>query len=201
MRGLMVFILIIAITLLVISFFYPKVNRVVVSNNEHYSPKEIMDLAHIKVASPFFWITTWSSDDLIKDPWIKEVSIFKHWPDTISISVVERKPILANDLQIYAIDGTILDNVSPERRKALIQLDGWGESKLDEAVKLVDLFNDFQIEKISYVPSGLTVKLAEIEVFTPSVEMLKIHWGSFLSQVGRYNRSYIYPWGVSGKNE
>ncbi len=193
--------LVIAIVLVIASFFYPKVNKIVVNNNEHYSSKEIMDLANIHLGRPFFWITTWTSNALIKDPWIKEASIFKRWPNTVSISVLERKPILTNGLQNYAIDGTILSNVSPEQQKALIQLDGWGESKLDEVIKLVNLFDDYEIEKISYLPSGLTVKLAAIEVYTPSVQMLKIHWGGFISQVGKYSHSYIYPWGVSGQNE
>lgn len=201
MRAIMIPSLVAAIMLLIVSFFYPKVNKIVINNNEHYSPQEIMDLANIKIGKPFFWVTTWSSNSLIKDPWIKEASIFKHWPNTVSISVLERKPVLTNGLQNFAIDGTILSNVSSEQQKILIQLDGWGESKLDEAIKLIKLFDDYGLEKISYLPSGLTVKLAEIEVYTPSVEMLKIHWGSFLSQVGRYSHSYIYPWGVSGKNE
>ena len=201
MRIAMSLSLLILLALLLASFFYPKIDKVIVNNNVHYSKEEIMKLANVEINKPFFWLTTWSAAGLIKDPWIKDAKIYKRWPSTVSISVSERKPILTNGFQNFAIDGTILSNVSPEQQKALIQLDGWGEPRLDEILKLVNLFDKYELEKISYVPSGLTVKLAKIEVFTPSVEMLKIHWGSFLSQVGKYKKTYVYPWGVSGSNE
>jgi len=201
MRIFMSLLLVVLLALLAASYFYPTIDEVLVSNNQHYSQEEIMTLANIAVGKPFFWVTKWSTKGLINDPWIESARIYKRWPNKVAISVTERKPVLTNGFKNFAIDGTILSNVSSEQQQALIQLQGWGRLNLDEALKLVKLFDKFKLEKISYVPSGLTAKLAQIEVYTPSVEMLMMHWGSFLNQVGKYKKAYVYPWGVSGRNE
>jgi len=193
--------LVISLAILIASFFYPKISKVVVNNNSHYTADEIMNLANIHVEQPFFWITSWKSKRLVQDPWIKSAIIYKSWPDTVSIVVKERKPVLTNGLQNFAIDGTILSNVSVERQKALIRFDGWGKPRLDEALDLTKLFEHYDLKRIRYSPSGLTIQIASTELFTPSLDMLKAHWGSFLSQVGKYKYLYFYPWGVSGRNE
>ena len=201
MRLFLIINLIISLAILIGSFFYPRITTIVVNNNSHYSDDKIKDLANIHLEQPFFWITTWKSKALIQDPWIQSATIYKSWPDTVSIVVNERKPILTSGLQNFAIDGTILDNVSVERQKTLIRFEGWGKPRLDEALDLTKLFADYDLKKIRYSPSGLTIQIASTELFTPSLDMLKAHWGSFLSQVGRYKYLYFYPWGVSGRNE
>lgn len=201
MRVFLVISLIISLAIVIASFFYPKISNIVVNNNSHYSTEEVEQLANIQLNQPFFWITGWKSKPLIEDPWIQSATIYKRWPDTVSIVVNERKPILSNGLQNFAIDGTILNNVSVERQKALIRFEGWGKPRLDEALELTKIFAHYDLKKIKYSPSGLTIQIASTELFTPSLDMLKAHWGSFLSQVGKYKYLYFYPWGVSGRNE
>jgi hypothetical protein len=51
------------------------------------------------------------------------------------------------------------------------------------------------VRVITYGPEGFGVVLADVELFTPSVDALRTQWSAFESQRG--SRVAVYPWGVS----
>jgi cell division septal protein FtsQ len=196
----MLFALVILLGLVLGSRFYPTVDYVVVSGNKHYSATEIAKLANIAVGTPFFWITQQRIRALADDPWLQNVQIIREFPDAIHIRVVERVPVLTDGMQSYAIDGTVLPDVNAEARESLVNLSGWGESRVAEALQLWQLLHAQGLEVISYSPAGFTLQFESTEqgtadVFTPSVEALKTQWASVMALKGK--RLALYSWGVT----
>ncbi len=194
------FLLFIILFALGLSYFLPVVTRVEVSHNQHFSDDEIMQLANIKVGTPFLWIGSSWVHRLAENPWIATASIVKQWPNTVLISVVERQGFMTNGQDVYAIDGTLLPSANTDSQ-SLVRFEGWGHSRLSELLSLINLLNHQQLEPkvVSYSPAGFTIQFANSRLFTPSIEALRMHWSSFLSQSG--SRVYVYPWGVSAVNE
>ena len=187
--------LVLLLGLVAASRFYPTLSRVEVLGNRHYSPAEVMHLANVAPGDPFFWIIKSRVKNLVQDPWIKSARIYRHWPDTVAITVVERSPAVMKDADAYALDGTLLPGATKAEQEGLISLSGWGEERSREAFELLRQLADFEPKMLSYSPAGFTIQLATTEVFTPSVDALRANWASFLSQQG--TRVAVYPWGVS----
>ena len=181
------------------SLFYPRVTRVEVSGNAHYERAELLRLAKVKPGTPFFWVIRPRLKALAADPWILSAQVYRHWPDTVSLRVRERTPALSDGERAYALDGTALPGVSAAEQRALIQVSGWGESRFEESLALLQQLADFGPKMVSYSPAGFTVQLATSHLFTPSLEALRANWASFLSQQGTH--AYVYPWGVSAAHE
>jgi cell division protein FtsQ len=179
--------------LLLTSRYYPTIARIEVTGGMHYSREELLALANFDVGDPFLWVTSWRLQRLIHDPWISHVRVIRHWPDTISLTVWEREPVLYDGETVYALDGTVLPNVKETAH--LTRLEGWGAPRIAEALELRRLLAQFEPEVISYTPGGFEVRLTTTQLFTPNVELLKAHWAGFLSQRGRFVA--VYPWGVS----
>jgi cell division protein FtsQ len=196
-RVWMVSLLFILLGLVVASRYYPSIAYVSVSGNHHYSVDSVLQLANITVGDPFFWVTRQKIERLETDPWISHATVIRDFPNAIHIQITERKPILHDGVQSYAIDGTVLPGV--KSAASLVKLEGWGQSRFAEVVELIRLLAEHQLKVISYTPAGFTLKFESTEVFTPSVEQLKKHWASVLSQQGK--RLNVYPWGVSAVNE
>ena len=194
-RRLMLALLVVLGGLLLVSRFIPQIERIEVSGNLHYAPSEILALADIAPGDPLLWVNAWRLRPLAEDPWIAQVRVIRHWPDTLSIAVRERTPAIVEGATVMAIDGTVLANVPEATKSNLVVLSGWGASRQDEALELVTLLADFAPEVISYSPGGFEVRHAKGWLFTPSVELLKEHWGAFVSQHG--GQVSVYPWGVS----
>ena len=182
-----------------VSRFTPKLNRVEVIGNAHYSAAEVMHLANTEPGDPFFWIIKNRVAGLVQDPWIESARAYRHWPDTVAITVVERSPAVKDGEAVYALDGTSLPNPTKAEQDGLITLSGWGEERSNEAFELIRQLADFEPEMLSYSPAGFTIQLATTEVFTPSLDALKANWASFLSQQG--TRVAVYPWGVSAAHD
>jgi cell division protein FtsQ len=189
--------LLILVGFVVATRYYPKIVYVTVSGNQHYSANEVLQLANISVSDPFFWVTRQKIERLETDPWISHATVIRDFPNAIHISIKERKPILSDGVQSYAIDGTVLPSVTADA--SLIRLEGWGQSRFSEVVELIRLLAEHNLKMISYTPAGFTLKFESTEVFTPSVQHLEKHWASVLSQQGR--KLSVYPWGVSAVNE
>lgn len=185
---------------LVLSRYFPVLEQVEVFDNEHYSDAEIMALAKIRLGDPFLWITPIRVQALHNDPWVSSVSVYKHWPNKVSIRVVEREAFVTDGEVIYARDGTLLPHTNnvPD---GLIRFSAWGVNRHAEMLSLVNMLIKHKMppKMVSYTPAGFTIQFANTRLYTPSLEALRTHWGSFLSQNG--TRVYVYPWGVSTIND
>lgn len=195
-RAIMLLLLLFFSAVLIGSRYYPTVQRIEVMGGNHYSREEILALANLAPGTPFLWVTPWHLKNLMSDPWISHVRVIRHWPDTISLSVWERQPVLTDGERVYAIDGTVLPNATTQ--EGLTRLKGWGERRLDEVMHLLRLLAEFQPEMISYSPGGFEVRLANTRLYAPSVDALREHWAGFLSSMSQAGSVIaVYPWGVS----
>lgn len=199
MRPFLLFLLLVALALVTTSRFYPKVEEVAVAGNEHYDASEIRDIAAVQVNDPLLWVNRWSVAGLERDPWVARARVIRHWPSTVSIAVWERTPVLTDGELTWAADGTVLPGVDEETRAGLVRLEGWGERRLEESLRLLELLSPFEPRVISYSPEGFDIELANSTLFTPSAAMLERHWAAWTNQRG--NRVAVYPWGVSEANE
>ena len=193
-RPLMLALLVALVALLVTTRFYPQVTRVEVLGASHYSEEEVLALASVGRGDPLLWITKWRSDSLVQDPWIHRARIIRHWPDTLSVAVWEREPFARFGETVYALDGTVLPNVSTEQ-KELVTLRGWGPDRTEEALTLLRLVAEYEPEVLSYSPSGFDIRFSDSSLYTPSVDLLEAHWSGFVAQSEK--RIAVYPWGVS----
>lgn len=194
-RPLMLALLTALVALLVTTRFYPQVTRTEVLGASHYSKGEILALANLERGDPLLWVTKWRSASLTQDPWIRRARIIRHWPDTLSIAVWERQPFAHFGETVYALDGTVLPNVSTEQKETLVTLRGWGPERIDEALTLLRLVAPYEPEVLSYSPSGFDVRFAESSLYTPNVDLLRSHWSGFVGQSSK--QVAVYPWGVS----
>lgn len=195
MRVLSVGAAVLLVLLLVGTWLWPSIERVEVIGAVHHDRASVMRLAGVAPGDPFLWVTRFSLQRLARDPWILHVRVTRHWPDTIAIAVREREPVLADDTRAWAIDGTELPGIDPERHDALPRLRGWGTPRLDEALELLAMLTEYGVEVITYTPEGFELVLADAVLVTPSVEALRTQWSAFESQRG--GRVAVYPWGVS----
>ena len=193
-RPLMLALLVALVALLVTTRFYPQVTRVEVLGASHYSEEEVLALANVERGDPILWVTKWRSDSLVQDPWIRRARIIRHWPDTLSVAVWEREPFARFGETVYALDGTVLPNVSTEQ-KELVTLRGWGPDRTEEALTLLRLVAEYEPEVLSYSPSGFDIRFLDSSLYTPSVDLLEAHWSGFVAQSEK--RIAVYPWGVS----
>lgn len=181
--------------LLLVSYFYPSIDRVHVVGAAHHSEADILRLARVRVGDPLLWVTTWRVSGLERDPWVLGARVFRRWPDTLYIEVRERTPVLAKGATAYALDGTVLPNATPEERADAVTLKGWGPDRSREALEILRLVAPYEPQVLSYAPSGFTVHFAGSSLFTPDAALLKAHWSAFVEQ--QTDSVAVYPWGVS----
>ena len=191
--------LLLAAVLLAISHFVPTVATVDVFGQQQHSAERLMAIADLRPGDPFLWITRWRVRRLSSDPWLAQTRVVRHWPDAVTLTVVERTPVATDGTTTWASDGTVLPGVATEVRQALIRLEGWGPPRLGESLALAVLLEGRGIEVISYSPEGFEVDFGDRTLFTPSVEALQAQWASFEQRSG--SRLAVYPWGVSSTND
>lgn len=199
MRWFLLTLVLLTALLLIGSRFYPTIREVAVAGNSHYQREEIMGLAAVQPGGPLLWVNRWSLARLTDDPWIARARVIRHWPDTVSITVWEREPILSNGDFSWSPDGTMLPGVDEETESRLVKLEGWGEPRIAEALRLVELLSPFGPRVISYSPEGFDIELTDTSLFTPGVAALERHWAAWMNQRG--SRVAVYPWGVSENHD
>jgi cell division septal protein FtsQ len=183
------------VALVLVTRYWPTIERVEVIGNAHHSRERVLRLANVAPGDPFLWVTRFGLGGLVNDPWVLHTRVIRHWPDTIAISLVERVPVISDGVTAWAEDGTVLPDVPSEELAALPRLAGWGTPRLEEALELLGMLSPHGVEVITYTPEGFEVVLANVVLVTPSVEALRAQWSAFESQRG--GRVSVYPWGVS----
>ncbi|MEZ4607233.1 MAG: FtsQ-type POTRA domain-containing protein [Deinococcales bacterium] len=211
--------LLLLLSLFVVSYRYPRIEQIVVAGNHHHSREKILELARVQEGQSLFWVTAANLHFLAQDPWVKDVILQRHMPHELFIMIEERTPYaqvklqvtdLAHDLAqggsyLYAADGTQL-MYTVEDHPELLQISGWGEERLEEALQILKLLSVFSPKMLHYNPSGFEVTLSQSKLFTPNIKMLQEHWTALSSQgIALSDGSYqlkaqqisLYPWGVS----
>lgn len=199
MRTFVILLGLVAFSLGLGSRYYPLVGYVAVAGHDHYSTEEIAWLAGVAGGEPLLWINRWSVAPLAADPWIARVSVVRHWPDTVSLTVWERVPRFTDGERVWSEDGLLLPDVPDEVRVELPLVTGWGEERTGEVLDLLHALDAAGPVVISYSPDGFDITLADARIFTPGVELLKTHWAAIAGRQG--NRLAVYPWGVSEQYE
>lgn len=188
------------IALLVGSRLYPEIKRVEVLGNERLSEEEILKLARLAEGDPLLWVNAWTVRGLSTSPWIRQARVTRHLLErTIAVTIWERTPVATDGAMAWAKDGTIMFGVPPEEAQRLVQIRGWGEPRIEEALDLLLLLADHEPKVVSYTPEGFEIQFAGGVLVTPQAQDLKNHWSAFVSHRGR--RVAVYPWGVSFGND
>jgi cell division protein FtsQ len=183
------------VLLVVVTRFWPTLTRVEVIGHERLTPADVQRLADVAPGDPFLWVTSFRLRRLAADPWVLQVRVTRHWPDTVAIAVSERAPVLSDGTLAWALDGTALPGLSADEHARLPRVEGWGTARLDDALTLLGMLGGYGVEVITYTPEGFEIQLRNATVFTPSVSALRAQWSAFESQRG--GKIAVYPWGVS----
>lgn len=199
MRTTLVLVTLVLVAAVVASRFTPKLERVEVVGNAHLSGDDVRRLADVEPGDPFLWVTSYRVRRLVADPWVRRVSIVRHWPSVVSITIWERAPALSDGATTWALDGTVLPGVLPNVAASLPRLTGWGSPRVGEALELLRLLHDKGPEVISYTPEGFEITLTGTTLFTSSPDALRQQWAAFESHLG--GKVAVYPWGVSKSHE
>ena len=178
-----------------VSRFVPTVERIEISGASHHAAADVLRLARLAPGDPWLWVTRWRLRGLEDDPWILQARVIRHWPDTVSVTVWERTPALTDGVTAWASDGTALPGPKPEELAGVPVVRGWGAPRIQEALELVKLFANDDLQVLSYTPTGFEIELADGAISTPDVDSLRRQWAAIQHRNGR--RLAVYPWGVS----
>jgi cell division protein FtsQ len=185
------------------SRFWPTVERIEVVGTVHLGEERVLRAARLAPGDPLLWITRWRVAELLRDPWVARARVTRHWPDTVAVTVWERRPHARSgtgpDATVWARDGTVLPGATVADAADLPIVTGWGRDRLAEALELASLLRERRPEVIQYSPEGFEIALSDARLFTPDADVLRRHWAAVDSHRG--GRLAVYPWGVSASDE
>ncbi len=142
--------------------------------NKHLTDEELKALAGVRLNESLVMISSKKvSQQLLKSPWIKSVSLRKEFPDTLSMTIQEAEPfaLLNMNEHLFLMDenGKLLEELkdNPIPFLPTIKGDPYKEKEgISEAIKLAKLMNDKgfsterdHIEIIAHKPHELSVTI------------------------------------------
>ncbi|MDV6373356.1 cell division protein FtsQ/DivIB [Deinococcus arenicola] len=184
------------------SWFALPIRTVSVSGQQHLSAQQVLDLAGLKPGFGWLYYGGWRARGLLREPWVYSATVTRRFPDTVTVQVTERRPVArtqqgAEGVVGLAADGTVLA-VQPGQSDELLNLpyiQGWGPPRLDESLEVLRALGGYNVESVTYTPTGLRAKLPAGSVWSGDLKFLLKYAGS----IGMYPKQNIsiYPWGVS----
>lgn len=184
------------------SWFALPIRSIEVTGERHLNAGRVRQLAGLSPEFGWLYYGAWRARGLLDDPWILSASVTRRFPDAVTVQVNERRPVArwrkANGAVVaLAADGTVLPP-PPERSAELARLpliQGWGPSRLGEALKVLTALGGYNVESVAYTPTGLRARMPAGSVWSGDLKSLLKYAGS----IGMYPKQNIniYPWGVS----
>ncbi len=106
-----------------------KLETVIIKGNKHIEPKEVVATLNADVGTPLFAVSLKNTyHNLIKNSWIKNLSVMRRLPNTIVIHITERIPIAIwqheQKLALIDFEGNIIDTQHIEDFPNLLQVVG-----------------------------------------------------------------------------
>lgn len=123
----------------------------------HVSAEQIRAAVANHLGEGFFALQLGDVQDVVAQlPWVERVEARKHWPDTLSLTVYERKPFARwGDKRLISSNGVIFSVPGGEGIQGLPQLSGPDE-------RLIDVIN-FHAQCVrEFSGSGLSVHAVEL---------------------------------------
>jgi cell division protein FtsQ len=190
-------------TFLVIStvvtlWFAVPIRSIEVKGNHHLSKAQVCELAGLTPGFSWIYYGPWRARGIKANSWIRSAKIIKRFPQSIEVRLIERKPF-ANwqrpdgNVVTVAEDNTMLPDA--ENVKALPTLQGWGPSRLSEAILVARALARYNVKSVVYTPSGVVVHTAQGTVWSGDLRALVKYAGAIVQFPSK--RIFIYPWGVS----
>ncbi|THF88988.1 FtsQ-type POTRA domain-containing protein [Deinococcus sp. KSM4-11] len=179
------------------SWFALPVRQIGVTGNVQLSPARIKQLAGAQAGYGWLYYGGWRAGGLLAEPWIASAVVTRRFPDSVSIAVVERRPVArwqaGGRVQAVAADGAVMPGGVGLAALPLIQ--GWGPDRHIEALRVLRALAGYNVRSVVYTPAGLQVKLPSGSLWSGDLESLLKYAGS-ISMYPNKDLT-IYPWGVS----
>ncbi|CAM4413628.1 FtsQ-type POTRA domain-containing protein [Deinococcus marmoris] len=184
------------------SWFALPIRTVEVMGEQHLNDGQVRELAGLTPDFGWLYYGAWRARGLLDDPWVLSASVTRRFPDAVTVQVNERSPVARwqkedGTVVWVAADSTILP-MTPEKSAELTALpliQGWGPSRLEDALKVLTALGGYNVESVAYTPTGLRAKMPTGSVWSGDLKFLLKYAGS----IGMYPKQNIniYPWGVS----
>lgn len=110
----------------------------------------------VVAGTPMIWINESRTEAaLLEDPWIQSADVDKHWPDRVTVAVVERTPVAWTNTESgwtrRAIDGVALPSApEPDEGMARVDMPGLADAAAETAPDLLGA-----LEFIEALPTDL----------------------------------------------
>ena len=184
------------------SWFALPIRTTEVIGARHLSAGQVRGLAGLTPSFGWLYYGAWRARGLLDDPWVRSAVVTRRFPDAVTVEVREREPVArwrraTGTVVGLAADGTVLP-LSPGRNadfQGLPFIQGWGPSRLPDALRVLTALDSYNVESVVYTPTGLRAKLPAGSVWSGDLKSLLKYAGS----IGMYPKQNlnIYPWGVS----
>ncbi|HZY09784.1 MAG TPA: FtsQ-type POTRA domain-containing protein [Bacteroidota bacterium] len=136
-----------------------RIQRVVIEGWHFIPPEEILSLAGVKSKSPMYELNLYEiKQNILKQPYVKDVMVNRQYPDALKIRVVERKPIASlniGDLQYIDAESVLLPQIRSNVSFDFPIISGFGgieKSKVGKA-----LLNDEVYEAIKILQTAIAI--------------------------------------------
>ena len=182
------------------------IREVQIQGQSHLTSAEVKRLAGLSQSqiNVFGWRSfgwayygAWRAHGLTESPWIKSARLTRVFPDRVEITITERVPVAQvrdrnGKLSVIAADGTPLPGATPTGPI----ISGWGPDRIKEALRAAEAFSRYNVDSVTYTPTGMTVKTAIGTVWSGDPALLT-KYGSAIQTQAQGGRINLYPWGVS----